>query len=68
VDFPGSLLLSRARDLALATAGVVGAYPVYDLTYATVSCPAGMLPDRRPRADVVAAGLGSSPRLTPVSA
>jgi MFS family permease len=48
----------RAHDLGLSTAGVVGAYAVYNLAYAALSYPAGALSDRLPRPAVFAAGLG----------
>jgi MFS family permease len=58
VNFPDALLLLRAHDLGLSTAGVVGAYAVYNLAYAALSYPAGALSDRLPRPAVFAAGLG----------
>lgn len=57
VNFPDALLLLRAHDLGLSTAGVVGAYAVYNLAYAALSYPAGALSDRLPRPLVFAAGL-----------
>ena len=57
VNFPDALLLLRAHDLGLPTAGVVGAYAVYNLVYAALSYPAGALSDRLPRPLVFAAGL-----------
>ncbi|MFI6404781.1 MFS transporter [Streptomyces sp. NPDC050548] len=57
VNFPDALLLLRAHDLGLSTAGVVGAYAVYNLVYAALSYPAGALSDRLPRPRVFAAGL-----------
>ncbi|MEU9244470.1 MFS transporter [Streptomyces sp. NPDC048385] len=57
VNFPDALLLLRAHDLGLTTAGVVGAYAVYNLAYAALSYPAGALSDRLPRPLVFAAGL-----------
>ncbi|MFE2419873.1 MFS transporter [Streptomyces hokutonensis] len=57
VNFPDALLLLRAHDLGLSTAGVVGAYTVYNLVYAALSYPAGALSDRLPRPLVFAAGL-----------
>jgi len=57
VNFPDALLLLRAHDLGLSTAGVVGAYAVYNLVYAALSYPAGALSDRLPRPLVFAAGL-----------
>ncbi|MEV5880394.1 MFS transporter [Streptomyces sp. NPDC052101] len=57
VNFPDALLLLRAHALGLTTAGVVGAYAVYNLAYAALSYPAGALSDRLPRPLVFAAGL-----------
>ncbi|MFF5016695.1 MFS transporter [Streptomyces sp. NPDC001165] len=57
VNFPDALLLLRAHELGLSTAGVVGAYVVYNLAYAALSYPAGALSDRVPRPLVFAAGL-----------
>jgi MFS family permease len=57
VNFPDALLLLRAHDLGLSTAGVIGAYAVYNLAYAALSYPAGALSDRWPRRSVFAAGL-----------
>ncbi|MYT28280.1 MULTISPECIES: MFS transporter [unclassified Streptomyces] len=57
LNFPDALLLLRAHDLGLTTAGVIGAYAVYNLAYAALSYPAGALSDRLPRPLVFAAGL-----------
>ncbi|GAA2244214.1 MULTISPECIES: MFS transporter [Kitasatospora] len=57
VNFPDALLLLRAHQLGLSTAGVVLAYAVYNLAYAALSYPAGALSDRCPRPLVFAAGL-----------
>jgi MFS family permease len=57
VNFPDALLLLPAHDLGLSTAGVVGAYAVYNLAYAALSYPAGALSDRLPRPLVFSAGL-----------
>jgi MFS family permease len=57
VNFPDALLLLRAHDLGLSTAGVVGAYALYNLAYAALSYPAGALSDRLPRPLVFSAGL-----------
>ena len=58
VNFPDALLLLRAHDLGLSTAGVIGAYIAYNAVYAAASYPAGALSDRLPRHLVFAAGLG----------
>ncbi|MDQ2723000.1 MAG: MFS transporter [Actinomycetota bacterium] len=57
VNFPDALLLLRAHDLGLSTAGVIAAYIVYNLAYAALAYPAGALSDRIPRHLVFAAGL-----------
>jgi MFS family permease len=57
VNFPDALLLLRAHDLGLSTAGVIGAYICYNLAYAGLAYPAGALSDRIPRHLVFAAGL-----------
>lgn len=57
VNFPDSLLLLRAKDLGLGFTGVALVYVLYNLTYAAVSYPAGMLSDRFARRNVFAAGL-----------
>ncbi|GAA3778316.1 MFS transporter [Streptomyces chiangmaiensis] len=57
VNFPDALLLLRAHDLGLSTAGVFGAYVVYNLAYAALSYPAGAVSDRLPRPLVFMAGL-----------
>jgi MFS family permease len=57
VNFPDALLLLRAHELGLSTAGVFGAYVVYNLAYAALSYPAGALSDRLPRPLVFTAGL-----------
>jgi len=59
VNFPDALLLLRASELGLGTAGVIAAYVVYNLVYAVLSYPAGSLSDRFPRHLVFAAGLVS---------
>jgi len=57
VNFPDALLLLRAHNLGLSTAGVIAAYIVYNLAYAGLAYPAGALSDRIPRHLVFAAGL-----------
>jgi MFS family permease len=58
VNFPDALLLLRAHQLGLSTAGVIGAYILYNAVYAAASYPAGALSDRIPRHLVFAIGLG----------
>ncbi|MGW1053055.1 MFS transporter [Streptomyces sp. NPDC002521] len=57
INFPDALLLLRAHELGLSTAGVVAAYAVYNLAYAALSYPAGALSDRLSRPLVFATGL-----------
>jgi MFS family permease len=57
VNFPDALLLLRAHDLGLSTAGVIGAYICYNIAYAFLAYPAGALSDRIPRHLVFASGL-----------
>ncbi|MCU1624472.1 MAG: Multidrug resistance protein MdtH [Frankiales bacterium] len=57
VNFPDALLLLRAHDLGLSTAGVIGAYILYNAVYAGLSYPAGVVSDRLPRHRVFALGL-----------
>lgn len=57
VNFPDALLLLRAHELGLSTAGVIGAYIAYNAVYALAAYPAGALSDRAPRHLVFAAGL-----------
>jgi MFS family permease len=58
VNFPDALLLLRAQELGLGFVGVVGAYALYNTTYAALSYPAGVASDRLPRRLVFATGLG----------
>jgi len=57
VNFPDALLLLRAHDLGLSTAGVIAAYIVYNAVYAAGAYPAGSLSDRLPRHRIFALGL-----------
>lgn len=57
VNFPDALLLLRANELGLSTAGVIGAYVLYNAVYALLAFPAGALSDRLPRHLIFAAGL-----------
>lgn len=58
VNFPDALLILRAKGLGLGFVGVIGAYVLYNVSYAALSYPAGRLSDRVPRRFVFAAGLG----------
>lgn len=57
VNFPDTLLLLRAKDLGFDFAGVVALYVLYNLSYAALSYPAGVLSDRLNRRVVFASGL-----------
>jgi MFS family permease len=58
VNFSDALLLLRAHELGLGFVGVVGAYALYNTSYAALSYPAGVVSDRLPRRLVFAVGLG----------
>lgn len=57
VNFPDALLLLRVRALGFSVAALIGAYVLYNLSYALLSYPAGALSDRWPRHRIFAAGL-----------
>jgi MFS family permease len=57
VNFPDTLLLLRADELGYGFAGVVALYVLYNLTYAGLSYPAGLVSDRLNRRVVYATGL-----------
>ncbi len=57
VNIPDALLLLRAHDLGVGTAGVLIAYLLYNAVYAAGAYPAGALSDRLPRHQVIALGL-----------
>ncbi len=57
VNFPDTLLLLRADELGLGFRGVVAVYVLYNLAYAVLSYPAGVVSDRLSRRTVFAAGL-----------
>lgn len=57
VNFSDTLLLLRATDLGFGFTGVVLLYVLYNLSYATLSYPAGVISDRVPRRIVFAVGL-----------
>lgn len=58
VNFPDTLLLLRAKDLGFDFVGVVAVYVLYNMTYALLSYPAGIISDRLSRRAVFAVGLG----------
>lgn len=53
-----AFLILRAEDLGLTTTMVVLAYVAYNIVYAGLSFPAGVISDRLPRAWLVAGGWG----------
>lgn len=57
VNFPDTLLLLRAKDLGLGFVGVVLVYVLYNLSYALLSYPAGVVSDRLGRRRVFGVGL-----------
>jgi MFS family permease len=57
VNFSDALLILRAKALGLGFVAIIGAYVLYNLTYAGLSYPAGRLSDRVPRRIIFAAGL-----------
>jgi len=57
VNFSDALLILRAKALGLGFVSIVGAYVLYNLTYAGLSYPAGRLSDRVPRRIIFAVGL-----------
>jgi MFS family permease len=57
VNFPDTLLLLRAKDLGYDYAGVTALYVLYNLSYATLSYPAGIISDRLDRRVVFATGI-----------
>lgn len=58
VNFPDALLLLRAHSLGLSTPGVIAAYAVYNLFYAAISYPAGVISDRSSPRRAFTVGLG----------
>jgi MFS family permease len=57
VNFPDTLLLLRAKDLGLGFAGVALVYVLYNLTYALLAYPAGVVSDRFGRRRVFGVGM-----------
>lgn len=57
VNFPDALVLLRVHEVGFSASGVIGAYVLYNLSYAAISYPAGTLADRWPRARIYALGL-----------
>lgn len=57
VNFPDALLLLRAHEVGFSVTGVVGAYILFNISYALLAFPAGALSDRLPRHVVYSIGL-----------
>jgi len=57
VNVPDTLILLRAKSLGFGFAGVVALYVLYNLSYAVLSYPAGLVSDRLNRRVVFATGL-----------
>jgi MFS family permease len=57
VNFPDALLILRLRALHFSVVAVILAYVTYNLVYALLSFPAGLLADRWPRGRVFGMGL-----------
>jgi MFS family permease len=56
-NFSDALLILRAKDLGLSFASIIFVYALYNLVYAGLSLPAGIVSDRLPRRLVYATGL-----------
>jgi MFS family permease len=57
VNFSDAFLILRASKLGLGFAGVILVYALYNLSYALLALPAGIVSDRVPRRLVFGAGL-----------
>lgn len=57
VNFPDALLLLRLNEIGFSVVAVILAYVSYNLIYALVSYPAGVLADRVPRSVVFGIGM-----------
>ncbi|MBB3602049.1 MFS family permease [Mycolicibacterium sp. BK556] len=57
VNFPDALLLLRLNEIGFSVVEVILAYVGYNLVYAVVSFPAGVLADRLPHSAVFGVGL-----------
>jgi MFS family permease len=58
VNFSDAFIILRARALGLGFVAIILAYSLYNVSYAALSYPAGVVSDRIPRRLVFAAGLG----------
>ena len=57
-NFSDAFLILRAKALGLSFVGIILAYTLYNVSYALLSYPAGVISDRVPRRLVFATGLG----------
>jgi len=57
-NFSDALLILRAKALGLSFVEIILVYALYNVSYAILSYPAGVLSDRVPRRVVFATGLG----------
>src|SRR5207249_9683021 len=57
-NFSDALLILRAKALGLSFVEIIFVYALYNVSYAILSYPAGVLSDRVPRRVVFATGLG----------
>jgi MFS family permease len=57
LNFSDALLILRAKELGLGFVSIILVYTLYNVTYAALSYPAGIVSDRLPRRYVFAAGL-----------
>lgn len=57
VNVPDALVLLRVSQIGFDATGVVAVYVLYNVVYAAISLPAGVLADRWPRSRVYALGL-----------
>jgi len=57
INFPDALLLLHVSQVGFSVTGVVGAYLLYNISYAALNFPAGWLADRLPPNRIYAIGL-----------
>jgi MFS family permease len=58
VNFTDAFVILRASDLGLGFVAIILVYTLYNLSYASLSFPAGALSDRIPRRIVFSVGMG----------
>lgn len=57
MNFTDALLILRAKELGMAFSAIILVYALYNVSYALLSLPAGIVSDRRPRRVVYGTGL-----------